>query len=81
MRRALIGQPDGSPAWGLRSGGAFHKAQHAALQGRDLVGLTRDDIGQVLDLPGQMSDAFFEVLHEGVLRLRAQGAGRMHAGD
>ncbi len=65
MRRALIGQRDLRAAIRFALGLALHQHPGAIGQPVDLGALRADDIGQVVNRPDQMGDAFFEVFDTG----------------
>jgi histidyl-tRNA synthetase len=60
MRRALIGEHG---AAFIGRGHAVDHHRHAAGQAVDFIGLTGDNIRQILDGAGQMCHAFFDCIH------------------
>ncbi len=79
--RAFVRDGDRPAGLGLLLGGALHQAGHAGFQRGDLAVLPGDDVREILGQPGQMRDAFFEVLHGGAPKVARPGRGPYGPGE
>lgn len=73
MGRAFIPQHNRAATCCLPLPFALHQHMHTAVQRHDLAFLTRDNLAEVFDHAGEVSDLFFEVFH--ALRLSTARAG------
>ncbi len=66
MRRTFVAKDGGVPVAGFTFGFAFHQQLHPPGQHGDLGILSGYDIGQIVQVPFQVGEAFFDWLHSSI---------------